>query len=146
MAITRRPVGPVTDEEFVELAERNPGYQFERTVRGELIVALDSELRGFAAGLLTIRRGHRLEFLALVELEGIEPSTSSTPKRRSPAELQPHAPCPVQQPVLYRTGARRSIRPPAASTGCRACVARGAWQTKRYRSMTWASPHRRSRL
>jgi Uma2 family endonuclease len=38
MAITLRPVRPVTDEELLELSERNPGYQFERTAKGELIV------------------------------------------------------------------------------------------------------------
>jgi Uma2 family endonuclease len=38
MAVTFAPVRPVTDDELLELSRRNPGYQFERTARGELIV------------------------------------------------------------------------------------------------------------
>jgi hypothetical protein len=38
MAITLKPVEPVTDEELPELSERNPEYQFERTAAGEIIV------------------------------------------------------------------------------------------------------------
>jgi len=38
MAISLKPARPVTDEELLMLSERNPGYQFERTARGELIV------------------------------------------------------------------------------------------------------------
>jgi Uma2 family endonuclease len=38
MAITLRPARPVTDDELLTLSERNPGYQFERTSGGELIV------------------------------------------------------------------------------------------------------------
>jgi Uma2 family endonuclease len=36
--ITLRPVRPVTDQELMELSERNPEYQFERSAAGELIV------------------------------------------------------------------------------------------------------------
>jgi len=38
MAITLKPARPVTDDELLELSERNPGYQFERSANGELIV------------------------------------------------------------------------------------------------------------
>jgi len=38
MAVTFNPLKPVTDEELRVLSERNPGYQFERNARGELIV------------------------------------------------------------------------------------------------------------
>jgi hypothetical protein len=38
MAITLKPVRPVMDEELMELAERDPGCQFERTARGEHVV------------------------------------------------------------------------------------------------------------
>ncbi len=38
MAITLILTHRVTDEELVELSERNPGYQFERTAKGELVV------------------------------------------------------------------------------------------------------------
>ncbi len=38
MAITLTLTRPVTDEELLELSRRNPGYQFERNARGELIV------------------------------------------------------------------------------------------------------------
>jgi len=38
MAISLTPVRPITDEELLQLAQRNPGYQFERGAKGELIV------------------------------------------------------------------------------------------------------------
>jgi Uma2 family endonuclease len=38
MATPLKAVRPVTDEELLELAERNPGYQFERLADGEIIV------------------------------------------------------------------------------------------------------------
>jgi Uma2 family endonuclease len=38
MAISLRLAGPPTDEDIVELADRNPGYQFERSASGELVV------------------------------------------------------------------------------------------------------------
>ena len=38
MAISLTPVRPITDEELLQLARRNPGYQFERGANGELIV------------------------------------------------------------------------------------------------------------
>ena len=38
MAISLTPVCPITDEELLQLAQRNPGYQFERGAKGELIV------------------------------------------------------------------------------------------------------------
>ena len=38
MAMTLRPARPVTDDELLTLSERHPGYQFERTAQGELIV------------------------------------------------------------------------------------------------------------
>ena len=38
MAVTFSPLKPVTDDELRVLAERNPGYQFERNAKGELIV------------------------------------------------------------------------------------------------------------
>lgn len=38
MAVILKPTKPVTDEELLELARINPGYQVERDVRGELIV------------------------------------------------------------------------------------------------------------
>jgi len=38
MAITLTLTHRVTDEELLELSKRNPGYQFERTAKGELVV------------------------------------------------------------------------------------------------------------
>ncbi len=38
MAITLALTRPVTDEELLEFSRRNPGYQFERSAQGELIV------------------------------------------------------------------------------------------------------------
>ncbi len=38
MAISLRLAAVPTDEEILELSRRNPGYQFERTAAGELVV------------------------------------------------------------------------------------------------------------
>jgi Uma2 family endonuclease len=38
MAIALTPPRPVTDEDLLEFSRRNPGYQFERTAKGELVV------------------------------------------------------------------------------------------------------------
>ena len=38
MAISLKLAAPPSDEEILGLSERNPGYQFERTAAGELIV------------------------------------------------------------------------------------------------------------
>lgn len=38
MAITLNLTHPLTDEEFLQLSERNPGYRFERTAEGRLVV------------------------------------------------------------------------------------------------------------
>jgi Uma2 family endonuclease len=38
MAVIFSPLKPVTDDELRVLAERNPGYKFERNAKGELIV------------------------------------------------------------------------------------------------------------
>ena len=38
MSITISPVWEITDEKLMELSERNPGYQFELTHKGELVV------------------------------------------------------------------------------------------------------------
>lgn len=38
MAITLHPVRRLTDEDLSTLSERNPGYQFERTADGRLVV------------------------------------------------------------------------------------------------------------
>ncbi len=38
MAISLKLAAPPSDEEIIEISERNPGYQFERNAAGELIV------------------------------------------------------------------------------------------------------------
>jgi Uma2 family endonuclease len=38
MAISLKPLTPISDDELLELSRRNPGYQFERTAKGDLIV------------------------------------------------------------------------------------------------------------
>ena len=38
MSITLRHPRPMTDEELLELSRLNPGYQFERDAKGELVV------------------------------------------------------------------------------------------------------------
>lgn len=38
MAISLKLAAPPSDEEILELSQRNPGYEFERTAAGELVV------------------------------------------------------------------------------------------------------------
>jgi Uma2 family endonuclease len=47
MAIILTMTRPVTDEELLELARLNPGYQFERDARGEIIVTPTSAESGW---------------------------------------------------------------------------------------------------
>jgi Uma2 family endonuclease len=39
VTVTFRPARPLTDEEIVTLSEANPAHRFERTAKGELVVA-----------------------------------------------------------------------------------------------------------
>ena len=57
MAITLTLSHKVTDEELLELAERNPGYQFERNVRGELVVTPTGMESGRASGEVLVQLG-----------------------------------------------------------------------------------------
>src|SRR3990172_7879755 len=38
VAISLKLLAPPTDEEILEMSERNPGFQFERSIEGELLV------------------------------------------------------------------------------------------------------------
>jgi Uma2 family endonuclease len=73
MAITLKPVRPVTDEELLELSERNPGYQFERTAKGELIVTPT----GTEGGHREIRLGAQLDRWADQDGRGLAFSSST---------------------------------------------------------------------
>jgi Uma2 family endonuclease len=57
MAITLMLTHRVTDEELVELSERNPGYQFERTAKGELVVTPTGMESGRASGEVLVQLG-----------------------------------------------------------------------------------------
>lgn len=46
MAITIKPLSPVTDDDIIALSESNPGYQFERTASGQLVVTPTSGRSG----------------------------------------------------------------------------------------------------
>jgi hypothetical protein len=46
MAITLTLSHKVTDDELLKLAERNPGYQFERNAKGELVATPTSGRSG----------------------------------------------------------------------------------------------------
>ena len=50
MAVTIRHVRPITDDEILELSRQNPGYQFERTAGGELVVAATGSEAGRRSG------------------------------------------------------------------------------------------------
>jgi Uma2 family endonuclease len=53
MAISLRLVAPPTDDDMRELAASNPGYQFERTARGELVVTpLSARTGSYEADLI----------------------------------------------------------------------------------------------
>jgi len=54
VAIRFAPVHEVTDEEVLALSERNPGYRFERTERGELVVSPTGSESGLRSGELCI--------------------------------------------------------------------------------------------
>lgn len=57
MAITLMLSHQVTDKELLELAERNPGYQFERDARGSIVVTPT----GSDAGRRELRLGAQLD-------------------------------------------------------------------------------------
>ena len=57
MAITLTLSHKVTDDEFLELAERNPGYQFERNAKGELVVTPAGMESGRASGEILVQLG-----------------------------------------------------------------------------------------
>jgi Uma2 family endonuclease len=57
MTITLMLAHRVTDEELLELSERNPGYQFERTAKGELIVTPTGMESGRISGEVVIQLG-----------------------------------------------------------------------------------------
>lgn len=50
MAIRIDVLHPVTDEELAALSDRNPGYQFERTAEGRLVVAPTGSEGGIRSG------------------------------------------------------------------------------------------------
>jgi len=57
MAIVLDLLHPVTDEELLRLSERNPGYQFERTADGRLIVSPT----GMESGRRILKIAYQLE-------------------------------------------------------------------------------------
>src|SRR5438132_12168248 len=57
MAITLTLTHRVTDEELLELSKRNPGYQFERTAKGELVVTPTGMESGRISGEVLVQLG-----------------------------------------------------------------------------------------
>lgn len=57
VAITLDLVHRVTDEELRALSEHNPGYQFERTARGDLIVSPTGSESGRRSGEVLYQPG-----------------------------------------------------------------------------------------
>jgi Uma2 family endonuclease len=53
MAIELDLLHPVTDEELLRLSERNPGYQFERTADGRLVVSPTGSKSGWRSAEVT---------------------------------------------------------------------------------------------
>jgi Uma2 family endonuclease len=58
MAISLRLAGPPTDDEIRALSERNPGYEFERTAAGELVVTPNATRSGRSEAELLIQLGN----------------------------------------------------------------------------------------
>jgi Uma2 family endonuclease len=73
MAISLRLAGPPTDEDIVELSERNPGYQFERSAAGELVVTPTS----FTSGRHEAKLIYRLSAWAETHGTGVVFSSST---------------------------------------------------------------------
>ena len=67
MAISLNPVRPITDEELLQLARRNPGYQFERGAKGELIVTPT----GSEGGRRSMELGYQLTAWSRGRLTGV---------------------------------------------------------------------------
>lgn len=61
MAIIFTPATPVTDDEILELSRRNPGYQFERTGRGQLVVNPAGSESGRRSAQLLLQLGRWAE-------------------------------------------------------------------------------------
>ncbi len=57
MAITLTLAHAVTDEELLVLSERNPGYEFERTAAGDLVVTPTGTESAYREGLLFLQLG-----------------------------------------------------------------------------------------
>ena len=57
MAITLTLSHKITDDELLELAGRNPGYQFERNAKGELVVTPTGMESGRASGEVLVQLG-----------------------------------------------------------------------------------------
>ena len=58
MAISLKLAASPTDEEIRALSARNPGYQFERTAGGELVVTPTGARSGQCEAELIIRLGN----------------------------------------------------------------------------------------
>ncbi len=61
MAISLKLPAPPTDEEILEMSERNPGFQFERSTEGELLVTPGSSETGRCEAALVIQLGRWAE-------------------------------------------------------------------------------------
>ncbi len=67
MSLTLKPPRPVTDAELLEFARRNPGFQFERSATGELIVTPT----GSEAGRRTLQLAFQIEAWNRTRLLGV---------------------------------------------------------------------------
>ncbi|MGQ0571468.1 MAG: Uma2 family endonuclease, partial [Armatimonadota bacterium] len=61
MAISLKLAAPPTDEEIIELSRRNPGFQFECSDVGELLVTPGSSETGRREAALVIQLGRWVE-------------------------------------------------------------------------------------
>ncbi len=61
MAISLKMAAPPSDDEILELSNRNPGYQFERSAAGELIVTPNSGESGRRDAVVVMQLGRWAE-------------------------------------------------------------------------------------
>jgi Uma2 family endonuclease len=110
VAISLRLAAPPDDDQILELSRRNPGYQFERSAAGELIVAPASSEAGRRGAALALQLGRWAERAGGVVFDSsagfhlpdgslLSPDAAWVPKERwaalTPAQQDSFAPlCP----------------------------------------------------
>jgi Uma2 family endonuclease len=128
VAISLKLAAPPTDEELLEISERNPGFQFERSAEGELLVTPGSSQTGRREVVLLMQLGRWAEARGggvvfgpsagfhLADGSVLSPDAAWMPKDRwialTPEQQDSFAPiCPdAVFEIASRTDSRRALR------------------------------------